>query len=152
MRGGRRGVGVTGAAGRRSPRGVRQPDPAPRCFRTFSGCYPYAFWFKPSEGTLDPLFARALVVEGNGARVAWATVDLVAVDRGFTQEVGARLRAAGVAPASLIISASHTHSGPGAFGDSGLWAFLAVDRLDAAVRSALATPWCRRSSGRRPPR
>jgi hypothetical protein len=106
-------------------------------FPDILGLYPYAFWFKPSEGTLDPLFARALVLEANGARVAWATVDLVAVDRRFTREVGARLRAAGVAPASLIISASHTHSGPGAFGDSGLWAFLAVDRGNAVVRSAL---------------
>jgi hypothetical protein len=103
------------------------------------GLYPYAFWFKPSEGTLEPLFARAIVVEGSGARVAWATVDLVAVDRSFTHEVGERLRAAGVVPTTLIISASHTHSGPGAFGDSGLWAFLAVDRLNAAVRSALAS-------------
>lgn len=101
------------------------------------GLYPYVFWFKPSEGTLDPLFARALVIESSGARVAWATVDLVAVDRRFTEEVGERLRAAGVAPAHLIISASHTHSGPGAYGDSRLWAFLAVDRLSEAVRGAV---------------
>jgi hypothetical protein len=103
------------------------------------GIYPYAFWFKPSEGTLDPLFARAVVVESRGTRVAWATVDLVAVDRSFTQEVAEKLRAAGVSPARLIISASHTHSGPGAFAHSGVWAFLAVDRLNTAVRSTLVT-------------
>ena len=57
--------------------------------------------------------------------------------RASRTRVGEKLRAAGVAPASLIISASHTHSGPGAFGDSGLWAFLAVDRVNTAVRSAL---------------
>lgn len=103
------------------------------------GVYPYAFWFKPSEGTLDPLFARAVVVESRGTRVAWATVDLVAVDRSFTREVAERLRAAGVPSVHLIISASHTHSGPGAFGHSGFWAFLAVDRLNAAVRSTLVS-------------
>ena len=103
------------------------------------GLYPYAFWFQPSEGSLDPLFARAIVVEGNGARLAWATVDLVAVDRDFTQEVAERLRAAGVPPVRLVISASHTHSGPGAFIHSQLWALLAVDRFDAAVRSALVS-------------
>jgi len=106
-------------------------------FPDILGLYPYAFWFKPSEGTLDPLFARALIIEGNGTRVAWATVDLVAVDRRFTQEVSERLRAAGLPPASVIISASHTHSGPGAFGDSGLWGFLAVDRLSSDVRSSV---------------
>jgi hypothetical protein len=106
-------------------------------FPDLLGRHPHAFWFKPAEGTLDHLFARAIVVEGDGARIAWATVDLVAVDRHFTHEVGERLRAAGVAPASLIVSASHTHSGPGAYGDSRLWSFLAVDRLDRTVRSAL---------------
>lgn len=103
------------------------------------GRYPYAFWFKPSEGTLDPLFARAIVVESGGARVAWAAVDLVAVDRSFTQEVGERLRAAGLPPARLVVSASHTHSGPGAFIHSRLWALLAVDRFNTAVRSALVS-------------
>lgn len=101
------------------------------------GLYPYAFWFKPSEGTLDPLFARALVVESGGVRLAWAAVDLVAVDRDFTREVAERLRAAGTAPSSLIISASHTHSGPGAFGHSALWGLVAVDRLNAGVRAVL---------------
>jgi neutral ceramidase len=101
------------------------------------GLYPYAFWFKPSEGTLDPLEARAIVVESGEAKVTWATVDLVGVDRGFTQEVSQRLREAGVAPGSLIISASHTHSGPGAFARSALWAVLSIDRFNATVRSAL---------------
>lgn len=101
------------------------------------GLYPYAFWFRPSEGTLDPLFARAVVVESGGSRLAWATVDLVAVDRRFTEEVRERLRAAGLPPLSLVISASHTHSGPGASFDSLLWAILAVDRLNAAVRATL---------------
>jgi hypothetical protein len=101
------------------------------------GLYPHAFWFKPSEGTLDPLFARAVVVESGGTRIAWATVDLIAVDRRFTRDVREGLRAAGLPPTSLIISASHTHSGPGAFIDSFLWAVLALDRLDSSVRSAL---------------
>jgi hypothetical protein len=101
------------------------------------GLYPYAFWFKPSEGTLDPLFARALVLEQGTTRVAWATVDLIAVDRAFTREVRERLRGAGLAPLTLIVSASHTHSGPGAFVPSALWAFLAVDRYHTDVRSAL---------------
>jgi len=101
------------------------------------GLYPYAFWFRPSEGTLDPLFARALVLVRGPARVAWAAVDLVAVDRSFTREVNERLRGAGLAPVTLIVSASHTHSGPGAFVPSALWAFIAVDRFHTEVRSAL---------------
>jgi hypothetical protein len=37
----------------------------------------------------------------------------------------------------VIISASHTHSGPGGFGDSEVMGFVAVDRPDATVRDAV---------------
>ena len=101
------------------------------------GRHPHAFWFVPSDGELDPVAARALVVESSGKRLVWLAVDLVAVDRDFTDAVARRLTDDGAPPATLIVSASHTHSGPGAFGHSRLWAFVAVDRFDAAVRAAL---------------
>jgi hypothetical protein len=114
-------------------------SPARRlAFPDVLGLYPYAFWFKPSEGTLDPLFARAVFLEEGAVRMAWAAIDLIAVDRTFTREVQEQLRGAGLAPLTLIVSASHTHSGPGAFVPSALWAFLAVDRYRAEVRSSLA--------------
>jgi hypothetical protein len=106
-------------------------------FPDLLGRHPHAFWFTPSDGELDPVAARALVVESSGARLIWIAVDLVAVDREFTAAVARRLAEAGTAPATLIVSATHTHSGPGAFGRSRLWAFLAVDRFDAAVRAVL---------------
>lgn len=101
------------------------------------GRHPHAFWFKPAQGALDPLAARALVLEGNGARLAWVAVDLVAVDRSFTRALERALVDAGVRPATLIVSASHTHSGPGAFIDSALMAAVNVDRYDPDVRAAL---------------
>ncbi len=115
-------------------------NPARRLlFPDIFGLYPFAFWFRPSEGTLDPLFARALVLEQGTERVAWVTVELVAVDRSFTRAVSEQLRAAGLRPVTLIVSASHTHSGPGAFVPSALWAFIALDRFQGEVRSALVS-------------
>jgi hypothetical protein len=99
--------------------------------------YPHAFWLKPSTGERDALAARALVLERGDARVVWITLDIIGVDRAFTDAVTVGLRAAGVRPGALLISASHTHSGPGAFVDSALIGFLTVDRLDAGVRDAL---------------
>lgn len=99
--------------------------------------HPHAFWFKPSTGERDPLAARALVLESAGRRVALVAADLLAVDGAFTADVERRLAVAGVPPVTLIVSASHTHSGPGAFGDSALLGWLALDRLDSAVREAL---------------
>jgi len=99
--------------------------------------YPHAFWFKPHAGAHDPVGARALVLETESARLAWVTVDLVAVDRAFTRAVERRLAEVGVRPATVIVSASHTHSGPGAFVESRLMGWLAADSFDADVRRGL---------------
>jgi neutral ceramidase len=101
------------------------------------GRHAHAFWFKPAEGARDALAARALVLESGEQRVAWVAIDLLAVDRAFTADVERQLAAAGVRPLTLLLSASHTHSGPGAFVDSALLGWLAVDRLDVGVRGSL---------------
>ena len=101
------------------------------------GRFPHAFWFRPHEGVLDPVVARALVLESPAARVVWITADLVAVDQGFTTRIKRGLAKAGGRPSTLVVAASHTHSGPGAFFDSRLLAMLTVDREDGEVRDAL---------------
>jgi neutral ceramidase len=120
------------------------------------GRHPHAFWFRPHEGRLDDLGARALILEAAGERVVWLAADLIAVDRAFTAHVARALAGAGVAPGRLLVSPSHTHSGPGGFLDAGLFAPLAVDRLDAAVRDAvvgaLVEAARRAEQGKRPAR
>jgi len=101
------------------------------------GWFPNAFWFKPSSGVHDPLRVRALAIESGGLRVFWLSVDLVAVDPTLVADVRARLAGAGGAPPTLIVSASHTHSGPGAYADSAFWGFVAVDRESPAVRKVI---------------
>ena len=101
------------------------------------GRHPHAFWFQPSQGLRDSLAARALVLQSAGRRVGWVALDLLAVDRTFTAEVEERLQAAGVPALTLIVSASHTHSGPGSFVGSELMGWLTLDRLDETVREAL---------------
>jgi len=103
------------------------------------GRHPHAFWFKPNEGTLDSLAVRALVIEGGGRRLTWVAVDLVAVDRAFTARVARALVLAGLPPGTLIISASHTHSGPGAFMESGLLGVVSAERQDREVTRALVS-------------
>ncbi len=101
------------------------------------GRHPHAFWFRPNEGALDPLAARALVLESGGQRLTWLSVDLIAVDSAFTARVARTLGEAGLPPGAVIVSASHTHSGPGAFMESGLLAMVSVDRGDRGVRETL---------------
>ena len=101
------------------------------------GQYPHAFWFEPSRGERDTLAVRAIVLEASGRRVAWVSLDLLAVEARLTAEVAKRLQAAGTQPLTLILSASHTHSGPGAYIDSAVLGWLALDRFDRDVRAAV---------------
>ncbi|MGH7392795.1 MAG: neutral/alkaline non-lysosomal ceramidase N-terminal domain-containing protein [Candidatus Rokuibacteriota bacterium] len=101
------------------------------------GRHAHAFWFKPHDGALDEVRARALVVETANVRLVWVTADLVAVGRDFTARLARRLGEIGVPPGTLLLSASHTHSGPGAFIDSAVMGFVSLDHEDEAVREAL---------------
>ena len=67
---------------------------------------------KVSTGTLDPLYARVLVLEAGEKRLALVTLDL---GRTFRESELAQLRQRLKATAGisfLIVTASHTHSGP----------------------------------------
>jgi hypothetical protein len=68
---------------------------------------------RSSDGAADPLFVKAIVLEGNGVRMAYAVFDLV----GLTLPIGEKMTAAACAatgiPAEQIVwSCTHTHSGP----------------------------------------
>jgi neutral/alkaline ceramidase-like enzyme len=120
------------------------------------GRYPYAFWFNPSIGVHDPPRVRALALESNATRVLWLSLDLVGVDPTLVSELRTRLARSEVASPVMILSASHTHSGPGAYADSAFWAFVAADRESPAVRksildameSAAREAWRRRAPAR----
>jgi hypothetical protein len=65
----------------------------------------------PSDGVLDPLQARALVLAVGPERIALVSMDLGrAPTRDATAAVRARVRAAGIGHVFLV--ASHTHHGP----------------------------------------
>jgi len=103
----------------------------------FLNRHPYAFWFKPGTGIHDPVMARALVLESGESRVLWLSVDLVAVEPEMVSELKERLSSRGLRYDSVILSASHTHSGPGAFSRSPLFGFLALDRLVPEIRELI---------------
>ena len=68
----------------------------------------------PAEGTSLDLWARALAVEDpQGHRVALVSLDLVGIDRDFSQAVcqaiGGKYR---LSRAQIALCSSHTHSGP----------------------------------------
>jgi hypothetical protein len=96
---------------------------------------------KLSTGSLDPLYARVLVLEVGEKRLALVTLDL---GRTFNEAELAQLRqqvksAAGIS--YLVITASHTHSGPNILdaypGDRvPAWETAAIKKIEEAISDA----------------
>ena len=93
--------------------GVATVDITPPVGVELSG---YGFYLeRRSTGVLDPLAARALVLEADGERVAIVACDLLGVSRRVAQQTQALVeRRAGVPAHALMLACSHTHAGPAA--------------------------------------
>ena len=101
-----------------------------------------------AAGMHDAPYVRALVLREGGTTAALVSCDLLIIDESLFEEVQRRLRADGsLPPMTLLVAATHTHSGPGAYGkkffekismghfDPRVWEFLAA-RIAAAVAEA----------------
>jgi hypothetical protein len=105
-------------------------------------------WSYTSEGVRDPVTARALLVSEPGARVALVSVEILVIPE--LLEAAVRGRLADLKLDALVLTATHTHSGPGGYWDSyaagrfatGPYDQATFDRLVedvvAAVRAAQA--------------
>jgi hypothetical protein len=96
----------------------------------------------PAESTLDPLYARILVLEAADKRLAIVALDL---GRSFGEPALDRLRESarksnGIS--CLLLSASHTHSAPiikdEYAGAPPAWEQRALDRIQSAIAEAAA--------------
>lgn len=66
-----------------------------------------------SEGVLDDLHAKTIVLEQNGKRVALVSCDLVAISEPFIVDARRLIeQQTGLKAEDVMISATHTHSGP----------------------------------------
>ncbi len=81
---------------------------------TFIWMAGYAARSKPAEGKAQDLYAKALVLEDEaGTRQVIVTLDLIGVPKGLRRRIAARIEEThGIPSASLLVNASHTHSGP----------------------------------------
>ena len=76
---------------------------------------------KPSVGVHDSLFARAFAVKAGGQEFVLVTGDFLLVPIQLADSVMARIEPAlGLTRRQILFSATHTHSGPGAWGDTWL--------------------------------
>ena len=59
----------------------------------FFPCYlmGHAIRTDPAEGIMDPLWATALVLEAEGERFVWVTVELIGLERDYTERLQAEI-------------------------------------------------------------
>ncbi len=89
--------------------GAATGDITPKAGTPMAGYY----HARGSEGTHDPLTARALVIERNGVRVALVVVDLIHTTHAMTDETRKLVEAAtGIPAGHVMLSATHSHTGP----------------------------------------
>jgi hypothetical protein len=87
-----------------------------------------------STGVHDPIMAKALVLDDGGGPVAIVTTDLIGTSPAIRRRV---LEKTGLASERLLLCASHTHSGPGAFAE-GAFAAVVLGKYDPTVFAGLA--------------
>src|SRR3954462_4965204 len=68
-----------------------------------------------ARGQHTRLYARAIVLQQGARKLALVTTDLGLTPGGLLAEVGARLASRGFGQENIVVSASHTHSGPAGF-------------------------------------
>ena len=74
----------------------------------------YAVRDHPSEGTLNDLWAKALVIEdARGERAVLITTDLIGFPKNISDRIRDQLKVKfNLSRAQIILNSSHTHSGP----------------------------------------
>src|SRR4051794_33585352 len=78
-----------------------------------------------ARGQHTRLYARAIVLKQGARKLALVSTDLGFTPGGLTVEVAKRLAARGFSERNIIISASHTHSGPAGWSPFGSDNFIA---------------------------
>jgi hypothetical protein len=91
--------------------GIAKTDITPRGPIWLAG---YAARNHPAEGTLHPLWAKALVIQdAEGGKVAILTTDLIGLPGTISEAVAKRIETeTGITRDRLLMNFSHTHSGP----------------------------------------
>ncbi len=104
---------------------------------------PVLNFFRTAEGILDPIRAKAMALIDGDRRLLFISLDVVAVPPDLHDAIVRAVAPLGFSRDTVVISATHTHSGPGGVTHSWLWTLVVMDAFrrqahDAVVSGALA--------------
>ncbi|WP_372366995.1 neutral/alkaline non-lysosomal ceramidase N-terminal domain-containing protein [Candidatus Uabimicrobium sp. HlEnr_7] len=93
----------------------------------------YNVLLAPSEGVIDPLITKVVVIKSGKTKIAIVKSDACGVPQHLVKDVAKKIKKTGIKLKNLCITGTHTHSGPGAMIDSVFWSVAAVDLMDKRV-------------------
>ena len=82
-------------------------------FIDWTNKYPESRYFKPSTGRHSAIRSKSMVIRSGDRLLVFVSVDLVGVEAAMFRDLAKRLKSLGVTEDNLIVSGTHTHSGPG---------------------------------------
>jgi hypothetical protein len=88
----------------------------------------FARYLTASNGTHDEVRSKAVVLQFGKAKLAIVSVDLVIPSGAMHRELARRLVDLGFNETSIILAATHTHSGPSSYIQNTILEFFALDR------------------------
>src|SRR5262249_40375186 len=89
----------------------------------------FAYYLNASVGGHEPVRSKALVVQVENTRLALVSLDVIVPSSTMRRELAGRLASLGFDESSIILAATHTHSGPGAYIENTVLELSAVDRF-----------------------
>jgi hypothetical protein len=93
-------------------------------------------FFKASRGELDPIRAKVFFLKNGSHQLLFVSIDTVAVDDRFYRDLNEQIQRS-LGDTNVIVSATHTHSGPGALSRSWYFQILASDRYQNRIYRSL---------------
>ena len=105
------------------------------------------------EGVHDELCARSLVIENDGAAIAFVSLDVLAVSSEFSDRVRERIqKRTGIDKNAVMIASTHTHAGPVTiktfFNPDGSLDSDYMNMLAEAIENSVAMAWDERFAAR----
>jgi hypothetical protein len=90
-----------------------------------------ARWGATAQGVRDPIYARALVIRAGSEKIALVSADVVLITRALRDEIENRVSSLGLS--SLLLCATHNHSGIGGYWNNLLAEIGGMGRYDKRV-------------------
>lgn len=90
--------------------------------------YPFLRTFRIAQGKLDPIRVKSMYLARENSKLLFVSLDVIGISNKMRLDLISRLKHTGIPDSNIIISATHTHSGPGGLSDNFFWQIFAMDR------------------------